>query len=57
MTDAIKVKKDGHVAWLIFNRPDKLNAMTIETWFLMDDLLRELDRDRAVRCLIRAGEG
>ena len=57
MTDAIKVKKDGHVAWLIFNRPDKLNAMTIETWFLMDDLLRELDQDRAVRCLILAGEG
>lgn len=57
MTDRIIVKRDGHVAWLIFNRPDRLNAMTIETWALMDDRLRELNEDRDVRCLIIAGEG
>jgi len=57
MNDRILVKKDGHVAWLIFNRPDRLNAMTIETWSLMDDKLRELDQDREVRCLVIAGEG
>lgn len=57
MTDRIIVKRNGHVAWLIFNRPDRLNAMTIETWALMDDRLRELNEDRDVRCLIIAGEG
>lgn len=57
MTDRIIVRKDGHVAWLIFNRPDRLNAMTIESWTLMDELLAELDKDRAVRCLVLAGEG
>lgn len=57
MTDRIIVRRDGHVAWLIFNRPDRLNAMTIETWALMDDRLRELNEDRAVRCLVIAGEG
>lgn len=57
MNDRIVVKKDGHVAWLIFNRPDRLNAMTIETWSLMNDALRELDEDRDVRCLVIAGEG
>lgn len=57
MTDRIIVKREGHVAWLIFNRPDRLNAMTIETWALMDDRLRELNEDRDVRCLIIAGEG
>ncbi|MGH6954546.1 MAG: enoyl-CoA hydratase/isomerase family protein [Alphaproteobacteria bacterium] len=55
--ERIMVKKDGHVAWLIFNRPERLNAMTIETWRRMDELLLELDRDRDVRCLILAGEG
>ena len=57
MTDRIIVRKDGHVAWLIFNRPDRLNAMTIESWTLMDELLAELDKDREVRCLVLAGEG
>ena len=32
MSERILVRTDGHVAWMIFNRPDRLNAMTIETW-------------------------
>lgn len=51
------VRKDGHVAWLIFNQPQRLNAMTIESWGQMNELLRELDQDRNVRCLIICGEG
>ncbi len=57
MSDRIIVKKDGHVAWLLLNRPDKLNAMTIDTWFELDDHLHALDKDREIRCLIIAGEG
>ncbi len=57
MSDRIKLRKDGHVAWLTFNRPDRLNAMTIATWFELGDLLREIDKDREVRCLVLAGEG
>jgi enoyl-CoA hydratase len=45
------------VAWLIFNRPDRLNAMTIEAWALMDRRLAELNDDRDIRCLVIAGEG
>lgn len=57
MSERIKIEKDGHVARMIFNRPDKLNAMTIETWSMMDEHLRALDEDRDIRCLILAGEG
>jgi len=57
MTERIIVRRDGHVAWLIFNRPDRLNAMTIETWALMDRRLAELNEDRDIRCLVIAGEG
>ncbi|MFO0996280.1 MAG: enoyl-CoA hydratase-related protein [Alphaproteobacteria bacterium] len=53
----ILVKKDGHIAWMIFNRPDVLNAMMIETWALMDRLLAELGEDKKIRCLIMTGEG
>ncbi len=57
MDDRIIVRRDGHIAWLVFNRPERLNAMTIETWRLMDRRLVELSEDRDVRCLILAGEG
>lgn len=57
MTAPIKVEKSGHVAWMVLNRPEKLNAMTIETWALMGERLRELDRDLDIRCLVIAGEG
>ena len=55
--DRFIVRKDGYIAWLIFNRPQRLNAMTIESWGQMDEHLRELDQDRNVRCLIICGEG
>lgn len=57
MSDRIVVRKEGHVAWLVFNRPERLNAMTIATWTEMDERLAELDADRGVRCLVLAGEG
>ncbi len=57
MSEQIRVEKDGHLAWLIFNRPDRLNAMTIDAWFEMDEKLAELDKDREIRCLILRGEG
>jgi enoyl-CoA hydratase len=42
---------------LIFNRPDRLNAMTVESWRRMGELLADLDTKREIRCLVLAGEG
>lgn len=55
--DRFIIKKDGHVAWLLFNRPDRLNAMTINSWAEFCGHLAALDKDRAIRCLVIAGEG
>tara|TARA_B100000676_G_scaffold311811_1_gene383203 strand:+ start:25057 stop:25875 length:819 start_codon:yes stop_codon:yes gene_type:complete len=51
------VKKDGHIAWLIFDRPEKLNAMSSQGWRDFGAHLRDLIADRSIRCLILAGEG
>ena len=51
------LEKQGHVMWLRFNRPERLNAMTIESWGELDDHLAAVDADRDVRCLVLAGEG
>ena len=57
MGERIKLESDGHVARLVFNRPEALNAMTIASWTLFDEMLAEVDRDRDMRCLVLAGEG
>lgn len=60
MTDSaprIHARVDGHVAWLILDRPDKLNAMTIDAWRLMGQRLAEIEKNPDVRVLVLAGEG
>ena len=53
----IRTKIDGHIAWLLFDRPEKLNAMTIESWREMGEALTALGKNPEVRVLILAGEG
>jgi enoyl-CoA hydratase len=57
MTSAIKVERRGSVAWIIFDRPQKLNAMTIATWQSLGEHIRALNADLSVRCAVFAGEG
>ena len=57
MSDRFILEKRGHVMWLRFNRPERLNAMTIESWGEFDEHLAAIDADRDVRCLVLEGEG
>ncbi|SHL07604.1 Enoyl-CoA hydratase [Pseudonocardia thermophila] len=55
--DEVLVERDGSVAWVRLNRPDRLNAMNAA---LMDGLvlrLRELADDPEVRCVALTGQG
>lgn len=57
MTNRFITKKEGHVGWLIFDRPEKLNAMTSQGWRDFGALLDDFSADREIRCLVLAGEG
>ena len=57
MSDRFILEKQGHVMWIRLNRPERLNAMTIESWGELDEHLAAIDADRDVRCLVLAGEG
>jgi enoyl-CoA hydratase len=57
MKNRFITSKDGHVAWIVFNRPEKLNALDIPGWREFGRLLDEAAADRDIRCLILAGEG
>ncbi|MDY6795775.1 MAG: enoyl-CoA hydratase-related protein [Actinomycetota bacterium] len=53
----ILVEKDGYVAIITLNRPDKLNALTLSMQDELLDILQEADADPEVRVIILTGAG
>jgi len=57
-TDApILVRREGAIATVVLNRPDKLNAMTLDMWLRLGEAMRGLDADDSVRCIVLRGAG
>src|SRR3982751_5954245 len=57
MTRPILVERDGAIATVILNQPDKLNAMNKGMWSGLADAMQALSADATVRCVIVRGAG
>jgi len=57
MSDVVLCERDGAIATVTLNRPDKLNAINKEMWRRMGALADELSRDEGVRCVVLRGAG
>jgi len=57
MTDKIITKRDGAIARIIFNQPEKRNAVSLEMWQAVDAALDQFATDPDIRVLIFAGTG
>jgi enoyl-CoA hydratase/carnithine racemase len=57
MTDEILVQRDGAVATVVLNRPEKLNALTKPMWRRLGEALEELSADGTLRCVVLRGAG
>jgi enoyl-CoA hydratase/carnithine racemase len=53
----LTVSRDGHVAVLTIDRPEKRNAMTAAMWAALPDVLDPLAGDQDVRALVVTGSG
>jgi 2-(1,2-epoxy-1,2-dihydrophenyl)acetyl-CoA isomerase len=53
----VEVSRDGAVATVTFNRPERLNAMTGESFDLLRSELEVLAEDDAVRAVVLTGAG
>ena len=57
MRELVLVRRDGDIATMILNRPDKLNALSKALWRAVGDATAALDADQGVRCVVLRGAG
>lgn len=55
--ETVLLQRDGAIATVVLNRPHKLNAMTKPMWGRLGDVLRELQADDSLRCVVLRGAG
>jgi enoyl-CoA hydratase/carnithine racemase len=57
MSEPILLERDGAIATVVLNRPDKLNALTRPMWQQLGETIDRLSADDALRCIVLRGAG
>ena len=57
MTEPIRVTRDGLIATVALNNPERLNALNKTMWVRLGAVMRELSADDTLRCVVLRGEG
>ena len=55
--ETILVQHDGHIATVVLNRPEKLNALTKSMWQHLGEVFDGLSADDTIRCIVIRGAG
>jgi enoyl-CoA hydratase/carnithine racemase len=55
--ESLLVSRDGAIATVALNNPERLNALKKATWQALRDTMRELGRDESLRCIVMRGAG
>ncbi|HEX3919285.1 MAG TPA: enoyl-CoA hydratase, partial [Caulobacteraceae bacterium] len=50
-------RKDGAIGWMIFNNPERRNAVSLDMWRAIPDVLAAFEADPEVRVIVFTGAG
>jgi enoyl-CoA hydratase len=53
----IDVRRDGALGWLVWNNPDKLNAISVDMMLDATEVLQDLEADPAIQIVVMRGAG
>jgi enoyl-CoA hydratase len=56
-TDKMIARKEDGVGWVIFNNPDRRNAVSLAMWQAVDQIMADYSADDDVRVVVLAGAG
>lgn len=57
MTEKMLSEKDGAIGWMIFNQPEKHNAVSYEMWAAVPEILEDFAADDNIRVVVLKGAG
>jgi enoyl-CoA hydratase/carnithine racemase len=57
MSDQILLERDGDIATVTLNRPEKRNALTLEMYQSLGKIFQSLEADDSLRCVVLRGAG
>jgi enoyl-CoA hydratase/carnithine racemase len=57
MTETVLVARDGAIATVTLNAPEKLNALDLATWTRLGEAIVALSADDGLRCVVIRGAG
>jgi len=57
MNDTILLQRDAAIATVALNNPEKLNALSFAMWMRLGEVMRELEADESLRCIVLRGAG
>jgi enoyl-CoA hydratase len=57
MTDKMLSRKDGKVGYLIFNNPERRNAVSLDMWEAAEGFLEDFKNDKNIRVVVVTGAG
>jgi enoyl-CoA hydratase/carnithine racemase len=56
-TGSVLIARDGGIATVTLNKPERLNALDRSMWERLAAIFRTLDADESLRCVILRGAG
>lgn len=56
-TPRMIAKKDGAIGWMIFNNPERLNAVGLDMWEAVPAIVSHFEADPDIRVIVLAGAG
>jgi enoyl-CoA hydratase len=57
MSSEILLERDGHVATVTLNNPERLNALSLAMWEQLGATMEKLSADESLRCVVVRGAG
>jgi enoyl-CoA hydratase len=57
MSEPVYVERDGDLATVVLNRPERMNALDKAMWMRLGAAMRELGADEHLRCIVLRGAG
>jgi enoyl-CoA hydratase/carnithine racemase len=56
-TERMIAKKDGPIGWMQFNNPARHNAVSVDMWKSVPEIMSEFEKDDQIRVVVLSGAG